>query len=375
MKETTTNSRDDFLELHVLGGRQGESCVLRLPGGKWGVVDCYTSTPSRPEANPTVALLRHEGVTSLEFVCLTHPHGDHFLGMDQLLNEFPPRMFWYPPFFGEKVRLAQLLKTLHINAIRSNHDSRRCVANELMALVQTYRTNKSIVRKPAVIGTQLYPLPLGSLEDVSIFSVAPSGRRMEAYQSELDRCLDDDRIPQKFLKYSAHNIISIALQICFGQTRIMLGGDVECHGWKDSLAEFGENRVSSHLVKASHHGSSTGFCDGLWRAFSHGGHLPLAVVTPYFAQRLPSQAGLAHIYSHSRRVFTTHKSAALRQSANVPFSMLVPPKSRIKLHEKFGIQEEFRDTGFGHCTFVFDDKGQCNDIRLLGNAGEIVLNP
>ena len=82
------------LEVHLLGGGKGESVVLKLPDGQWGVVDCYSGSVTNPDANPTTQFLRSRGVTTLLFVCLTHPHDDHFLGMVKLIEEFRPREFW-----------------------------------------------------------------------------------------------------------------------------------------------------------------------------------------------------------------------------------------------------------------------------------------
>ena len=51
---TTDSNR---LELHVIGASQGESIVLKLPSGGWGVVDCYASSAADPSKNPTYQFL------------------------------------------------------------------------------------------------------------------------------------------------------------------------------------------------------------------------------------------------------------------------------------------------------------------------------
>ncbi len=78
------------LSVHVLGAAKGESIVLQLPNGRWGVVDCYARS-----LNPTLMFLRESGVEKLEFLCLTHPHDDHYRGMSQILEEFPVAYFWH----------------------------------------------------------------------------------------------------------------------------------------------------------------------------------------------------------------------------------------------------------------------------------------
>ena len=43
--------------------------------------------------------LNSKGVHSLEFLCLTHPHADHFMGMSCLIRDLQIKAFWA---FGAK---------------------------------------------------------------------------------------------------------------------------------------------------------------------------------------------------------------------------------------------------------------------------------
>jgi len=82
---TTTNSRPQ-LEIHVFNAGVGESIVLRMPNGRWGVVDSYAVSIDDPGTNPALSFLRQHGIDSLDFLCLTHAHADHFRGMKQILE-------------------------------------------------------------------------------------------------------------------------------------------------------------------------------------------------------------------------------------------------------------------------------------------------
>src|SRR5262249_18417566 len=90
-KMTIEGSR---IEVHVLGAARGESIILRLPHGGWGVVDCCAGSSTDPGQNDTLRFLREQGATELEFLALTHPHDDHYRGMSHLLEAFPVRFFW-----------------------------------------------------------------------------------------------------------------------------------------------------------------------------------------------------------------------------------------------------------------------------------------
>lgn len=73
-----SDSSAKLLEVHVLGAGRGESIVLRLPDGGWGVVDCCASSSSDESKNSTLEFLRSRNIKELEFLCLTHPHDDHY---------------------------------------------------------------------------------------------------------------------------------------------------------------------------------------------------------------------------------------------------------------------------------------------------------
>src|SRR5262245_9777673 len=103
----------ETLEIHIFGGKKGESIAVRLPGNHWGVVDNYTPKTDDPSSNPTLRFLEKQGVTKLRFVCLTHPHADHYRGMRHLLTKFNPQSVW---IFGAMThrylhaKVAQVLK-------------------------------------------------------------------------------------------------------------------------------------------------------------------------------------------------------------------------------------------------------------------------
>ncbi len=59
---TTDLSR---LTIHVFGAGKGESIVLNLPNGKWGVVDCFAGSSANASTSPVLQFLRNQGVEQL----------------------------------------------------------------------------------------------------------------------------------------------------------------------------------------------------------------------------------------------------------------------------------------------------------------------
>lgn len=86
------NEKRNALTIHVIGAGKGESILLQMPNNAWGIVDCYARSIRDSSTNPTLRFLSRNNVQSLQFLCLTHPHEDHFRGVTHLLTEYEGRI-------------------------------------------------------------------------------------------------------------------------------------------------------------------------------------------------------------------------------------------------------------------------------------------
>jgi hypothetical protein len=102
---SVNEKKTKLLTIHVIGAGIGESIILELPNGQWGVVDCYASKISDETTNQTLNFLKRRKVETLAFLCLTHPHQDHFRGITHLLNRYKGKLerFWIFPARPGKV--------------------------------------------------------------------------------------------------------------------------------------------------------------------------------------------------------------------------------------------------------------------------------
>lgn len=359
---------ESLLGIHVLGGVQGESVVVSMPGDRWGVVDCYTSRLDSPELNPTVHFLRANSVSKLEFLCLTHPHDDHYRGMTHVLDAFPVDCFWQFPVLPHPV-MRQLIDHDLWDAEESQDRERQETAQELVNIfgrVNALGKSKKIRRELLNIGQQMY-----DSDGVRIVAVAPSGDQTFRYVDRLCKCFNPDGTVKERLQISAHNMISAALVVEFGATRILLGGDVETNGWQDSLSRFGEY-LAVHAAKVSHHGSTNGYCEGLWSALSRRGK-PISVIAPFRRFGLPKRAALEHIAAHSQKVLTTSMAGIRDSELPIPLSPLAPPRSREFLRSEFKASASSGDETTGICSLYFDRDGTCVKTDLVPPAAAISL--
>ena len=163
----------------------------------------------------------------------------------------------------------------------------------------------------------------------------------------------------------------MGLLVVFGRTSLILGGDVEKAGWADVLAEFGSARLSGVAIKVSHHGSTNGYCDGLWKVFSRDGP-PLAVVTSHSRHGLPQRQALEHIREFADKIVTPFVPAITPgQVPQNQLSTLSSVRSRMALNEAFNTRVASETAVTGRCTLIFDHKGHCLDQNCDPPAGTI----
>lgn len=363
--KTTTDA--DRLEIHILGAGKGESIILSWPGNKWGVVDCYAPSLNDPNTNPTLQFLTDHGVTELEFLCLTHPHDDHFRGMSQLLQKLKVLSFWrFAGLSGRDLKL--LAHNFRVDAERSGSRVLKENANDFvhtMSLVKAKRDIGQLRQKNVTGYQQLYPIPVDDAAQFQVWSFAPSGNQSGKYEEGLASCFDKDGRFLSTVPHANHNYVSVGLLVQFGKTRVVLGGDVEGPGWDDACLELKQEQMHADAVKVSHHGSDTGYIDGLWEILS-GKKKPIAVIAPYFRFKLPKGDALAYIRSHAEKILLTCKSSKALRTTRPP-----PVRSRAALHARFKIKPVSRTTECGRCTLVFDSSGNCITHACVRPAYEL----
>ena len=365
--------------MHVLGGGKGESIVLKLPDGQWGVVDCHSESVTDPDANPTTQFLRSRGVKTLLFVCLTHPHDDHFLGMVKLIEEFQPREFWR---FGalSPVHIKSLLKYNELRAKKASARKQEELTRSATELFELFRIAREAANRRTMrvcrLGSRmpLYPLLMDPPQTYHIECVSPTGRQVERYEGAVLDCIAPDNTIAKKLPRSQHNDISVVLKIVYGKTQIILGGDLEKGGWEDVVAEYGGANLKASAVKVSHHGSENGYCDGLWDSFARGGR-PIAVIAPRHRYKLPKEKALDHIFQNAEVILTTCKPRIEWSMPRVPGRLRPSLEDRMTLRNQLSAVPVATGTPCGRCSLGFDDNGNVVRFELIKPAVSLNRNP
>lgn len=296
------------LEIFVLGGRLGESIVIRTPGGVTGVIDAYSTHPRDPQKNRTINKLNEMKVERLGFVSMTHPHMDHFSGLLSVLKKYDGKFdaWWRPPFglrnwqvvIEQLVDEKKLAKNLNRQADYKTANRSITLLKEMVEVLEA-NLKLGIDFKKAEDEKVLYE---EDEHDFSITSLGPSDS--VAYWYEKDTA---EKVIERGPQYSNqhHNMVSSVLAVKYGKWIGLLGGDTEEKSWEDVLKRCADKWVSKAcFFKVSHHGSVTGSYERLWKSIKKKNCE--AVLTCYAAQSLPTAKGVNSIHE---RKFTLHATS------------------------------------------------------------------
>ncbi len=243
-----------MLRFHILNVGQGDSIVIEYFGknkSAFAVVDSNRVGDEEPRA---LTKLRSLGADALSFICLTHPHMDHYRGLSSILSAFEGKIdqfFWFPAgdYIGKNVKkLTRQYK--EIADSQDNPEIHKALYEFVSIMMQTHK-DKAISVMPELSGP--YSLVAAKdFDDVEIYSLMPFRKMKGAY---LDRIRQSD--PSIF-ESDAENEISVAILLCYKGVKVILGGDASAKNWRtraDWERTRNLKRVNSEAVKLPHHGS------------------------------------------------------------------------------------------------------------------------
>ena len=294
-----------LLSIIVFGPGVGESVVVCLPNGSVGVVDgCRepASTGANGDGDPVRELLRHLQVETLRFVCLTHPHDDHYRGLGRLLDAYGERVeeVWCPLETGDRYA-ATLVK--YIACQRAGQglipdDDPKALDRAFRAMQP--RRGASIPRPRLVLeNTELLRQTMNN-GFLTIRGIGPSATDLKMANVALVKAIKESS--------GTHdpNDASGALLIRWHKAQVLLAGDLTrgagpLRGWNGVEAQI-TGRVQ--VVNVAHHASAGAHHDDLWTRMKPR----LAIVTPFknaSGANPPRPADIARLIDSKARVVIT----------------------------------------------------------------------
>jgi beta-lactamase superfamily II metal-dependent hydrolase len=246
-----------MLTFHVLNVGHGSSVVVDFegPAGRaFGVVDTNAAADQTPRA---IGKLRALGAKELAFLCITHPHKDHFSGAFRIIQEFKGRIhqFYSCPmgdFLLKRERLklfaSKLAKLVNI----TDSETVRRAAYEFLQILkwadEGARTQQFEWHECSGDNFGIAPPGFSSVE---ISTILPPSKAKGAYVQLIEN--EDASV----LGTQGENEISLALQFTFSGVTVVLGGDGSADNWA-ARRRYERNKqkgIAASIVNLPHHGS------------------------------------------------------------------------------------------------------------------------
>lgn len=235
---------------------QGDSIILEWKDGekeKVGIIDCNKKSKN----NPVRDHIREAGYKEIEFVILSHPHSDHYSGMNELLFFFEENKIVVNKFGHTLFILGQdFYRYLNWAEINS------AAMKELQELI----TNVGNLRQLGVIKKIEFISENWTQElsvDVLLKCLSPSQDEAERYMSIVK--MEPEK--NKKAASASANHLSTMFSLVRGDNYYLLTADTEATSLERLLNEMQHKEFEQKALQVGqlpHHGSSKNSYDPFW---------------------------------------------------------------------------------------------------------------
>ena len=233
-----------MLRLDFYESGKGETTVLTFPDGGHAIVDGHPSQlPDRPDLLALVA------ERPLHFVCLTHPHADHGVGLIPVLSTHPRiGSFWYT---GSEVEVMTFLLQDILNY--PNYPCREAVVRLKRGWADFLLDLYGAVCDRRIPRHQLRSdVQAVEIAGVEVHCIGPDEKIIHRFVEAYRRRLSDHlvRLPDP-------NLLSAILVLKYGSTAIILGSDALKQNWETAAHAYRRlGLAKARIIKVPHHGAA-----------------------------------------------------------------------------------------------------------------------
>jgi beta-lactamase superfamily II metal-dependent hydrolase len=190
------------LSVYFVSVGQGDAIYMEFPDGKNALID---GGPSSSSSGPLALFLKERGISSIDHVVLTHPHSDHYKGLQHVFSNYTVGTFY---------------DTRVDNSGATGDNALRSAVAELGVAAH-------------------HPAPGDTLDWSAGVEVKVLNSCHEPFSSRNSETLND---------------CSIVLRLAYGEASLLFTGDAGGKVEERLVAEHGD-ALRSGVLKVGHHGS------------------------------------------------------------------------------------------------------------------------
>jgi len=175
------------IELTFFGPGYGESIVVHIPSLGWAAIDSCEFGRFGQRFVPPLQYLISQKAQRLAFLVLSHPHQDHYKGMEQIIDHYLGKIDRICRYQGDGVR--ELAGYLTNRGIKGTPGA-KSFALVLKAIKKAVKNGAEFRHLSAM--TQIVPSNIASINgnnfEVEVLSLSPSAEDEESYVDILRKC-------------------------------------------------------------------------------------------------------------------------------------------------------------------------------------------
>ena len=292
--------------LHVFNVQHGDSLLLEFPGNKFGVIDCkYHDSQNTADDPPVLAYLKEKNIEHLEFICLSHPHLDHYHGLWKVCQYFSEKGRTFKYFIFPHIDLKVIAEAYETSSICRDELTKLYKYSQQLALDNYHNKRQLKCFRWIPFEPDFNLIPFLDLEDMNIIKFSPVVEAVEKIKNDLSQN-----------KKVNLNKISMSWFLFFfnKQVKILFSGDAENYSW-DRMFEIFENKkdienLKCDLIKIAHHGGKSSFSKALLEKITYNqseGIKTSAVISTGGTTRHPDKELLEELLNNNVNLYCTNK--------------------------------------------------------------------
>lgn len=244
-----------MLKFHILNVGQGDSIVIEHCAQdqySFAVID--SNTPDKTQGPKALTKLLTLGAEKLSFVCLTHPHRDHYSGLYDILKQYRGKIDQFLIFPGQEYIGSQIkILAKKYKKLASSQDDPE-ITQDAFEFVRILKFLNEQFKMENILewAGPCNNIPVEGFTGVKFTCILPFKMMKGNYIKKLQ-----DNDPAIF-ESETENSISIALLVEYAGIKVILGGDATRENWR-TYRNWQKTRdlqsIESTAVKLPHHGS------------------------------------------------------------------------------------------------------------------------
>ncbi len=270
-----------------------------------GIIDCNIH---QDKTNPLLLELSSMAIETIDFIFLSHPHYDHYSGLEELLIYCASKKIIIEKFFHTCSPTEEFLRASVSTPLEDQ------TLASLWARIDALEG--SIIQSIAMINEASGATTLDGKWKFVV--LAPAYREQQDFNAL--------RISQPKAAYKS-NLLSTIIKIYSPDAYILLTSDAEHKTFKRILmhrmhAEF--SKLELLLGQVSHHGAEANFHEKFWKNQKHNKLSPMAISVGPNHYGHPSANVISKLQSHNFKVDVTMLNSSAVSTALSSISTLAP---------------------------------------------------